>query len=55
MRVLINHRVEAVLYETVIGKVIVCLLNEKQIFGCDYLTVKHAIADGPDNMTVFVS
>lgn len=53
--VFVNHRVEAVFDETVVGEVVLRLLHEERVLGGDDAAVKHAVADGSVDKAVFVT
>lgn len=53
--VLVDHRVEAVLGQTVIGEVVLRFFHEERVLGRDYAAVKDAVADGPVHKAVFVA
>lgn len=53
--VLVDHRVEAVLGQTVIREVVLRFFHEERVLGRDYAAVKHAVADGPVHKAFFVA
>lgn len=53
--VFINHRVEAVFNETVIGEVVLRLFHKERVLGGDDAAVKHAVADGSVDEAVFIT
>lgn len=53
--ILIDHRMEAVMDMTVIGEIVVSLLDEERVFRRNDSAVKDAIADRSVNVAVFVA
>lgn len=52
--ILVDHRMEAIMYMTVIREIVVSLLDEVRVFRSDDSAVKDAIADRSVNVAVFV-
>lgn len=53
--ILVDHRVKAVVDVTVVGEVVMRLLDEKRVFGRDDATVEHAVADGSVHEALLVT